>query len=78
MKVRWSRAGRPVLGFCGGSKGASRRHGASLGMVPILTPPRWGQLTAALLGLATRAKPRGALHGIREILPFAARTVEGH
>lgn len=76
MKVRWSRAGRPVLGFCGGSKGARRLQSASLSMVLILTPPRWDQLTAAPLGLATRASVT-ILKFAPKLLPPSMRRVSG-
>jgi hypothetical protein len=51
---RWSMAGRPVLGFWGGSSGERRCHIAPLSMVLIVTPPRCDQITPALTPLATR------------------------
>src|SRR5215207_2009930 len=36
MTVRWSLAGRPVWGFCGGSKGRSRSHCASVKSLDVM------------------------------------------
>jgi len=40
MNLRWSIEGRPVLGFCGGSKDESRFHITSVSRVRIVTQPQ--------------------------------------
>ena len=48
MKRRWSRGGRPVLGFQGGSKGERRSHIASPSIILIVTLPKCDQIAPAL------------------------------
>jgi hypothetical protein len=52
-KRRWPIEGRPVPGFCGGSKGKSRFHITSVSRARIVTPPRCGQISTSP-ALATR------------------------
>lgn len=46
-KRRWSIEGRPVLGFCAGSKGKSRFHITSVSRGRIVTPPKCAQLSTS-------------------------------
>ena len=51
-KRGWSMEGRPVLGFCGGSKGKSRFHITSVTRARIFTQPRCDHVSSSL-ALAT-------------------------